>query len=62
VHGYLEPYAPRHLGLDVVGFLRSFDACLAEVAASTESFPDIKLDPELLPEIHLDPPPAAPAP
>jgi len=58
VHGYLEPFAPRHLGLDVTGFLRDFDACLADVAASTEDFPEIELDPELLPEIHLDPPPA----
>jgi hypothetical protein len=31
------------------------------VAKSTEDFPDITLDPDLLPEIHLDPPPAAPA-
>jgi len=58
VHGYLEPYGPRHLGLDVVGFLASFDTCLAEVAASTEDFPSIELNPELLPEIHLDPPAA----
>jgi hypothetical protein len=58
VHGYLEPYAPHHLGLDVTGFLGAFDTCLAEVAGSTEAFPEIALDPELLPEIHLDPPPA----
>jgi predicted metal-dependent hydrolase len=54
VHGYLEPYAPRHLGLDIDSFLNAFDVCLREVAASTEA---IELDPELLPEIHLDPPP-----
>jgi predicted metal-dependent hydrolase len=59
VHGYLDEYAPRHLGLDLTGFLAAFDTCLAEVAASTEEFPEIPLDPELLPEIHLDPPPAA---
>jgi predicted metal-dependent hydrolase len=59
VHGYLEPYVPQHLGLDLATFLRQFDACLAEVAASTEEYPSIELDPELLPEIHLDPPPAA---
>jgi hypothetical protein len=58
VHGYLEPYAPRHLGLDLDGFLKAFDICLADVAASTEDFPSIELNPELLPEIHLDPPPA----
>jgi len=59
VHGYMEPYAPRHLGLDVTGFLAAFDACLAEVAASDEEYPDIPLNPDLLPEIHLDPPPSA---
>jgi predicted metal-dependent hydrolase len=61
VHGYLDDYVPRHLGLDVTGFLAAFDTCLAEVAASTEEFPEISLDPELLPEIHLDQPPAASA-
>ena len=39
-------------------FLAAFDVCLAEVARSTEDFPAIELDPETLPEIHLDPPPA----
>jgi uncharacterized protein len=58
--GYLEAYAPHHLGIDLTRFLREFDACLAEVAASTEDFPTIELNPELLPEIHLDPPPATP--
>ena len=39
--GYLEAYAPHHLGIDLTRFLREFDACLAEVAASTEDFPTI---------------------
>lgn len=60
VHGYLEPYGPHHLGLDIVTFLKSFDTCLAEVVADTEDRREIPLDPDLLPEIHLDPP-AAPA-
>jgi len=29
------------------------------VAASTEDYPEVELDPDLLPEIHLDPPPVA---
>ena len=57
VHGYLELFAPRHLGLDIQKFLMEFDLCLAEVAASTEDFPKIELNPDLLPEIHLDLPP-----
>jgi hypothetical protein len=54
---YLEPYAPLHLGLDVAGFIRSFEECLAVVVASTSDDQVIELDPELLPEIHLSPPP-----
>ena len=57
VHGYLEPYGAYYLGLHLNQFLEAFDICLKEVAASTEDFPKIDLDPETLPEIHLDPPP-----
>ena len=28
VHGYLEPYAPKHLGLDIDAFLKAFMAML----------------------------------
>ena len=59
MHGYLEPYVPHHLGLDVTAFLAAFDTCLVEVASSTEEFPTIELNPDRLPEIHLDPPPSA---
>ena len=31
VHGYLEPYAPQHLGLDIGKFLAAFDTCTATV-------------------------------
>jgi predicted metal-dependent hydrolase len=57
VHGYLEPYLPSYLGLDLVTFLRDFDRCLADVVADPAATADIPLDPELLPEIHLDPSP-----
>src|SRR6202142_1050338 len=33
--GYLEPYRPKHLGLDLERFLSQFDDCFAEVAATT---------------------------
>lgn len=57
-----SPTPRSHLGLDLAAFLASFDRCLAEVAASEDNFPDIELNPELLPEIHLDPPyPAMPS-
>lgn len=54
--GYLETYRPRHLGLDVDQLLADLDVCFAEVAASREEFPKIEMNPETIPEIHLDPP------
>ncbi len=54
--GYLQPYRPWHLGLDLEQFIGQFETCFAEVAASTDEFPQIDLNPELIPEIHLDPP------
>lgn len=55
---YLEPYKPKHLGLDLEQFLGQFGSCLSEVAAcNAEEFPKIDINPELIPEIHLDPPP-----
>ena len=56
--GYLEPYRPRHLGLDLDRFLAEMASCFAEVAASEEQFPQLELNPDLIPEIHLDPAPA----
>ena len=56
--GYLEPYRPAHLGLDLDKFLGEMDRCFALIVASQEEFPSIEIDPELIPEIHLDPPPA----
>jgi predicted metal-dependent hydrolase len=54
--GYLEAYRPACEGLDVDAFLKQFDACFAVVATSREEYPEIDLDPELIPEIALDPP------
>ncbi len=53
---YLEPYLPRHEGLDLERLLAQMADCFAEVLASTEEFPRIEIDPERIPEIHLDPP------
>jgi predicted metal-dependent hydrolase len=54
--GYLSAYRPTCEGLDLETFLSQFDACFAEVAASQEEFPRIEIDPELIPEIALNPP------
>jgi predicted metal-dependent hydrolase len=59
--GYLEQYRPVCVGLDIDQFLAQFDACFAEVAASEVEFPEIEINPELIPEISLDPPAELPS-
>jgi len=54
---YLEAYLPTYEGLDLEKFLSQFQACLADVLASEEEYPQVEIDPELIPEIHLDPAP-----
>ncbi len=44
--GYLEPYRPWQ-----------FETCFGEVLASQEEFPQIEIDPDTIPEIHLAPSP-----
>ena len=56
--GYLEPYRPKHMGIDLDKFLQQMEACFAEIIQSEEAFPQIEIVPDLIPEIHLDPPPA----
>ena len=51
---YLANFRPRHMGLDVDTFLAQLERCFAVAMASTEEFPDVELDPELIPEIHLN--------
>jgi predicted metal-dependent hydrolase len=51
---YLEPYRPRHMGLDLEKLLAEFEHCFADVLASQEEFPEIEVDPERIPEIHLE--------
>jgi predicted metal-dependent hydrolase len=56
---YLSAYLPLHEGINLEAMFVTYDECFAEVLASEEEFPKIELNPELIPEIHLDPPPAA---
>jgi hypothetical protein len=56
--GYLEPFRPRFEGLDVDGFIEQMTACFREVIDSTEQYPAVEIQVDLIPEIHLDPPPA----
>ena len=54
---YLTPYRPGHLGLDLEKFFAEMEACFAEVLASEEQYPRIEITADLIPEIHLAPPP-----
>jgi len=51
---YLEPYRPRHLGVNLDKLLADFERCFAEILASGEEFPAVEIDPERIPEIHLE--------
>lgn len=55
---YLEPYRPSHEGIDLQQFLEQMQQCCAQLLASGQPQPDVEIDPQRIPEIHLDPPPA----
>ncbi len=56
--GYLEDYIPEYLGLDVEKLLRELQACCTNLLPDDGPAPDTQLVVDLIPEIHLDPPPA----
>src|SRR5262245_35974652 len=57
---YLQPYRPKHMGLDLDKFLQQFGLCFADIAQSDpEARSAIEVNPELIPEIHLEPGPAS---
>lgn len=51
---YLEPYRPSHEGLDVDKLIGDLETCCREILASQEEFPKIDINPDLIPEIHLE--------
>lgn len=54
---YLQEYRPCHLGLDLEKLLTQMETCCAAFANSQEEFPKAEIVPDLIPEIHLEPPP-----
>ena len=50
---YLDSYRPFFLDLDLEAFLKQYADCFREVLESEEEFPQIDIDPETIPEIHL---------
>ena len=51
---YLDSYTPTYEGLDLEKFLDQYQQCFAEVLVGDEPDSSIEIDPELIPEIHLD--------
>ena len=56
---YLEPYRPQHLGVALDQLLTELECCCREILESDEAFPNIEIVPDLIPEIHLNPPPVS---
>ena len=54
---YLQEYRPHHLGVDLDKLFAELTACCQEILDSIEDFPKVEIVPDLIPEIHLDPPP-----
>lgn len=52
--GYLEDYRPKHLGCDLEKLFADMEHCCEEILNSDEQFPSAEIDPERIPEIHLD--------
>lgn len=54
--GHLQPFRPRHLGLDLERFLAELEQCFAPVLGQPVTMPPFR--PELVPFFHLVPLPA----
>jgi len=54
---YIEPFGPKHEGIDVAKLLEELKACCREIIETDEEFPSARIVPDLIPEIHLDPAP-----
>lgn len=54
---YLKEYRPFHEGVDLEKLIDELTRCCEVILNSSEEFPKVEIDPELIPEIHLDPPP-----
>ena len=53
---YLLPYGPRCEGIDLEKFLAELTRCCRDFVDSQEEYPQAEIVPDLIPEIHLDPP------
>ncbi len=51
---YLEPYQPKHWGIQLDIFLQQMENCCRDIIQCEDLFPKIAIDPERIPEIHLE--------
>jgi predicted metal-dependent hydrolase len=51
---YLEPYRPKHEGIDLDKLFSDLETCCRDLLDSQEQFPKVEIVPDLIPEIHLD--------
>ena len=54
---YLKEYRPFHEGVDLEKLISELTRCCDPILSSSEEYPKVEIDPETIPEIHLDPPP-----
>ncbi len=54
--GYLEEYRPHYFGVDLDKLFVELERCCAAILSSTEEYPQVEIVPDLIPEIHLNPP------
>jgi predicted metal-dependent hydrolase len=53
---YLEPYRPQHEGIDLDKLIYELTRCCQDFVDSQAEYPQAEIVPDLIPEIHLDPP------
>jgi len=54
---YLDAYRPFHLGINLERFLSELQACCQPILDSDDEYPQIEIDADSIPEIHLEAPP-----
>jgi len=52
---YLQPYLPSYLGCDTEQLFVEMEECFRELLQCNEDTSGIEINPEWIPEIHLDP-------
>jgi len=50
---YLQPYAPLHMGVDLVKLLDDLQRCCEPILVEGEAPTNLEIEPDLIPEIHL---------